>query len=133
MRFADKTISIPIDSLNKRSIIDSEYITNLVSLGEINGDVFNINLSKLIDLNKKRAELTFSEMGMSLLQSSISWAKSGFRVVDDEILNKRKEICKNCEFWDRGAFNYTGKCKKCGCSTWAKLRMESEKCPINKW
>jgi hypothetical protein len=27
----------------------------------------------------------------------------------------------------------TGRCSKCGCSTWAKLRMASEKCPIDKW
>jgi hypothetical protein len=133
MRFTEKIISIPIESLNKRAMIDPEYITNLISLGEISEDVFKVNLSKLIELNKKKEELTFSKMGMSLLQSSISWAKSRFKITNNKILNTRKEICKSCKFWDSIALNGSGRCKKCGCSTWAKMRMATEKCPIGKW
>ena len=65
--------------------------------------------------------------------SLTSWAKSGFTQTPEEDLNKRLEICKACEFWDPEGFKATGKCKKCGCSTWGKLRMATERCPIGKW
>ncbi len=61
------------------------------------------------------------------------WAKSGFQTADLETLSVRLETCKGCEFWDKSGFAKTGRCKKCGCSTQAKLRMATEKCPIGKW
>ncbi len=62
-----------------------------------------------------------------------NWAISGFPVTSEIEFNERKEICKSCDFWENAAFNNTGKCKKCGCSTLAKLKMKTEKCPIEKW
>jgi hypothetical protein len=50
-----------------------------------------------------------------------------------EILIERKSICQACEFWSPEGFRGTGKCTKCGCSTWVKLRMATERCPIGKW
>jgi hypothetical protein len=71
---------------------------------------------------------------VSLLAHSIApWAINGFELVDEETLANRMEICKGCEFWDTSGFVGTGKCKKCGCSTQAKLRMDTSKCPIDKW
>lgn len=61
------------------------------------------------------------------------WALAGFPITKKEKFDERMNICKLCEFWDNSAFNKTGKCKKCGCSTLAKLRMQTEKCPISKW
>jgi hypothetical protein len=61
------------------------------------------------------------------------WAKAGFQVVDASQLQSRLDICNGCEFWDKSGFAGTGKCKKCGCSTQAKLRMATSKCPIDKW
>lgn len=61
------------------------------------------------------------------------WVKSGFHLVEKEVIEKRKETCRGCDFWDSSSFNNTGKCIKCGCSTWAKLRMSTERCPIGKW
>ena len=55
------------------------------------------------------------------------------QVVEQDELDKRLALCKGCEWWDPESFGKTGSCKKCGCSTWAKLRMASEKCPIDKW
>ena len=62
-----------------------------------------------------------------------NWAKSGFHLVKQEIFEQRKKICKNCDLWDKSAFGNTGKCKECGCSTWTKLKMNTERCPIGKW
>ena len=50
-----------------------------------------------------------------------------------EALATRQDICRACPEWDATALNSTGRCRKCGCSTWAKLRMATEKCPIGKW
>lgn len=61
------------------------------------------------------------------------WALAGFPITEKNKFNNRLEICKSCEFWNSESFNNTGGCKKCGCSTWAKLRMATERCPIGKW
>lgn len=61
------------------------------------------------------------------------FARSGFVATDAETLAAREATCKSCDMWDAAALNGTGRCKKCGCSTWAKLRMASEKCPLGKW
>lgn len=73
------------------------------------------------------------EMTTSLASSTSDWAKSGFKMVDQAMLEYRLSVCQKCEFWDKTAFAGTGKCKKCGCSTQAKLRMATSKCPIDMW
>ena len=65
--------------------------------------------------------------------AAVNFARSGFVATDAETLATREATCKSCNLWDAAAINGTGRCKKCGCSTWAKLRMASEKCPIGKW
>jgi hypothetical protein len=50
-----------------------------------------------------------------------------------DILAEREATCRACEWWDAAALNATGRCRKCGCSTWAKLRMATERCPLGKW
>jgi len=69
----------------------------------------------------------------SLSSSAVHWADKGFPVVTKEQLETRLATCKGCEFWDSTGFIHTGKCTKCGCSTQAKLRMATAKCPIDKW
>jgi len=69
----------------------------------------------------------------SAILSSINFASSGFNTTPQEILTERESICRSCDQWDAKAINGTGRCKKCGCSTWAKLRMATERCPLGKW
>lgn len=83
-------------------------------------------------LNEKSAR-DFLKNCNNVSNAALRFAKSGFVVAPIDILESRKSICLKCEFWNKEAFNNTGKCNKCGCSTWAKLRMLSEKCPIGKW
>jgi hypothetical protein len=61
------------------------------------------------------------------------FAASGFNPTPPEILASREATCRACPEWDAQALNATGRCRKCGCSTWAKLRMAVESCPIGKW
>jgi hypothetical protein len=72
-------------------------------------------------------------MATSLAQSVTQWVKNGFKLTPEDKLQERLDICKGCEFWDKEALGGTGRCRKCGCSTQAKLRLAHEKCPIDKW
>ena len=62
-----------------------------------------------------------------------NFARSGFATTDPKTLASREATCRGCDMWDAKAVNETGRCRKCGCATWAKLRMASEKCPLGKW
>lgn len=66
-------------------------------------------------------------------QATAKFARSGFAATPREILATREETCRACDQWDAAALNNTGRCRKCGCSTWAKLRMATERCPLGKW
>ncbi len=61
------------------------------------------------------------------------FAKSGFTPTPPEIIATREYTCRTCLEWDAAVLNGTGRCRICGCSTWAKLRMATERCPIGKW
>lgn len=74
-----------------------------------------------------------ASMAVNFANSTAKWASRGFLKADEETLEKRIEICGKCEFWNSKGFRGTGRCMKCGCSTWAKLRMATEKCPVGKW
>lgn len=65
--------------------------------------------------------------------AATDFAKSGFKTADPQLADQRQSICKTCQHWDQNGFGGSGKCKKCGCSTWAKLRMLSSKCPDARW
>jgi predicted Zn-ribbon and HTH transcriptional regulator len=66
-------------------------------------------------------------------QAANRFARSGFATTPPEILATREAFCRSCPEWDAEALNKTGRCRKCGCSTWAKLRMATERCPLGKW
>lgn len=77
--------------------------------------------------------VSVAAMAKSFVQASGKWVISGFPMCDTDTLEARLKICGGCEFWDSNGFGGTGRCQKCGCSTQAKLRMATEKCPIDKW
>jgi hypothetical protein len=74
-----------------------------------------------------------AEMATSLVRSAAAWGKSGFAMADSDKLTARLDACKSCSEWDAAGMAGTGRCRKCGCSTQAKLRIDSEKCPLGKW
>ena len=65
--------------------------------------------------------------------SAANFAASGFSTTPSEALAAREATCRTCPEWDAAALIATGRCRKCGCSTWAKLRMATERCPVGKW
>jgi hypothetical protein len=77
--------------------------------------------------------MTLPQQAASLAKESARWASCGFSLATFEELAKRMALCHECEFWDARGFGGSGRCRKCGCSTQAKLRMATAKCPVGKW
>jgi hypothetical protein len=61
------------------------------------------------------------------------FARAGFATTPPEALATREATCRACPEWDAAAMGGTGRCRICKCSTWAKLRMATERCPLGKW
>jgi len=70
---------------------------------------------------------------LDFTEAAAKWFSANRPLLAPDEIEKRLKICKSCEFWDASGFAGTGKCKKCGCSTWAKIRMGTERCPVGKW
>lgn len=134
MRFDEQFIEIKKDSLLKRSMIDPSFVEKILNNSNDCGDHVKITQGKFIDIQRQKIQEPNSfKKAESLLISSISWMQSGFEISDETKMSERKSICKKCEHWISSAWNGTGKCNLCGCSTWAKIRIATEKCPIGKW
>lgn len=85
-------------------------------------------------LEKQRIELReWHKKTVSAFLAGTKFTASGFAVTPPEALATREATCRACPEWDAAALNATGRCRKCGCSTWAKLRMATEACPLGKW
>jgi hypothetical protein len=76
---------------------------------------------------------TLPQQAASLGKSLLNWTSSGFTATPPDILATREATCRACPEWDAAAMGGTGRCRICKCSTWAKLRMATERCPIGKW
>jgi hypothetical protein len=74
-----------------------------------------------------------STMAQTFAESIVQWAKKGFKVVNEEQYNQRLNICRGCDLFDEKALGGNGRCRECGCATQAKLRIATERCPIDKW
>lgn len=83
--------------------------------------------------SKSGVDATILEQMRNVGFAVSKFTASGFKQTPPNILEDRSFICRDCDQWDAIALNNTGRCKKCGCSTWAKLRMATERCPIGKW
>ena len=81
----------------------------------------------------KASPPNLQQQAANLGKAFVNWTSYGFSATPPEILAAREATCRSCIEWDSTALNNTGRCVKCGCSTWVKLRMASERCPIGKW
>jgi hypothetical protein len=82
---------------------------------------------------RRTAPTSLRDQFEAAMQATGRFARAGFATPPPEILAEREATCRACPEWDAKALNATGRCRKCGCSTWAKLRMATERCPIGKW
>lgn len=111
----------------------ADYLKSVLEVATIEGDVVMVSEEDFARLHPITAHPSLPQQAASLAGSMATWAKGGFQVADEATLASRMEICKGCEFWDAAGFGGTGRCQRCGCSTQAKLRMATSKCPEGKW
>ena len=69
------------------------------------------------------------EQAGNLLHESVEFAKSGFQTLNEDEFHRRIDICRACPAFDADQ----GRCKECGCFMKVKAKMETAKCPLNKW
>ena len=62
------------------------------------------------------------------LKAIVKYIRFGKQTTIDEFIN-RLTVCKNCNNFDSDKWS----CKKCGCYLDKKAKMNTEKCPDNKW
>ena len=62
---------------------------------------------------------------LRFLKAAYCWAIGGCRL--SLSADERMRICRKCDHYLRG------KCVLCGCVLKAKTKMDTEKCPIDKW
>lgn len=55
--------------------------------------------------------------------------RGGALEVSTEVYEQRLDTCRGCEQYDIRAH----RCARCGCNTEFKLRLTTEKCPLDKW
>ena len=135
------THSYPVNDLmpslpdgGTRKILIKELNSLASKITESNA-ILDVKASPLADRQpaKPLKPPPFISMAHNFAKAANKWVNSNFLKTDDASLEMRLEACRKCEFWNAKGFGGTGRCMKCGCSTWAKLRMATEKCPIGKW
>jgi len=55
--------------------------------------------------------------------------KNGIILAQENEINKRIDICKDCDSLDKQRI----RCFECGCDMKIKTRFSASKCPKNKW
>jgi hypothetical protein len=78
-------------------------------------------------------EPSILEKVKSLLQDSAKWVKAGCPLASNEVIADRYSKCAACEYFCKEAYEGSGKCLLCGCSTKAKIILETSQCPEGKW
>jgi hypothetical protein len=113
---------VVVDSSKKER---SAFLGDLLAHGTLkhNGTILQIDDAIYLALKVKHNRSAPHRLTNALVE----WVSKGMAITSPEELTKRQETCNTCE-------HFTGsRCKLCGCFTQAKLRMASQKCPINKW
>jgi len=74
---------------------------------------------------KKTKKPTVTQMMLQFAKAMAKWVSKGLPVVSKEKYIERRKICSAC---------YDGRsCPVCGCNLAAKVALETEKCPKDKW
>ena len=74
---------------------------------------------------------SMAQMGHSLFSSAVNFLASGKPLVNEAQAAARLAFCVICPNFDAGTLG--GRCLHCGCLTFAKLRLASERCPLGIW
>ena len=78
--------------------------------------------------NMKNRKPTLLRKLINFTTAYIKYAFSGFKEVDVNTYMKRLDTCLNCDH-----LATLNECAVCGCPVFDKAKMQTEKCPLNKW
>lgn len=95
-------------------------------------DAYRLEMVRMADEPEPPAVTAYpsvQDQVKSALAAGLSFAASGFKLVDQVEHDRRMAICHACEFHDATK----GRCVKCGCVDTLKARIPSQACPIGKW
>jgi hypothetical protein len=56
-----------------------------------------------------------------------SWMKNGFHIANEELQQKRQNVCDLCKLY------INRRCSKCGCFMAVKIKLQTSSCPEGKW
>lgn len=76
---------------------------------------------------------SITDMAKSFFTGAAQFVAAGMPRTPLEQLQVRLDTCRACEYWNPDGFGGTGSCRRCGCSTEAKLRMATSECPLGYW
>ena len=108
-QFAEEQILAFLKFILKINIFIGRRMTYLIAKYEAEGEVQEVVKSQKFDLR-----------GMSNRLKNVM-------LHDQDIIDKRWDICTGCEFLNNN------KCEKCGCFMKVKTRVATASCPIGKW
>jgi len=74
---------------------------------------------------KEQAKNLFNDLSKAIAKS----VKNGTVLASKEEIQRRLEICVNCELYNA----QKKRCTKCGCWTSKKVLLEHIDCPLDKW
>ena len=138
-----------IDIENKASERPAGYKEELYSLGTIVDDYLEIspeNYHRMMVKYSPNTNITHTcsscnnkdmpsmmtmanELGKSIVAVGKDLINNKNVFAIEEIINKRLNICKSCEFFN----NENNRCSICGCYMTAKTKLNSSNCPKGLW
>lgn len=121
--------------INCKHIIASASEYNKCGLGLYGGRPSHGTCRRCMERGENTADhaAKLPQLTRQLASAAGRFLRQGAPLTPAADLAAREAICRACPEWDAAALNATGRCRKCGCSTWAKLRMATERCPLGKW
>lgn len=78
-----------------------------------------------IPIKQKPKTPTKTQMMLHFAKAMTKWVSKGLPIVSKETYIDRRTICTDC--------HDGSSCPICGCKLWAKVALETEKCPNGLW
>ena len=92
-------------------------------------------LKQLLIKNSKNIKRTptINQMAQNVVKTAVDTVKTvaagnSFNATQD-IINKRKQICNSCDYYNKAQ----DRCTKCGCFMAVKTYLRASSCPLKKW
>ena len=87
-------------------------------------------------MKKEKLDITLKDIfkgTIGLTKVKIAEA-TGYDKSDDELINKRINICLKCNYlFKQGEDIDSFRCRRCKCWITKKVKLKSEYCPLHKW